>query len=266
MSILRKFERRLECAKFRLINELMYNDEQIDTHQLLEYHIGYESSVRKWPANPVDVIAEHLLGKDGVYERRVSDDGDVCERRVSDERRGKHSDRDEHKHERNHTDRDERKHERKHSARGQRKSHSPPLLIADVGCGQSKLSHRLQNVHSFDKFPVSPTIKQCDLEAIPAESGTYDCVVYSLSLMKRNIGRAVMEGNRVTRTGGLCVVAEAVSRIRCLEEFYARMMVMGFRKERVVFRSGYFVVVEFCKVGEGKETDLYLKECVYKKR
>ncbi|WFD07409.1 25S rRNA (adenine(645)-N(1))-methyltransferase [Malassezia vespertilionis] len=61
----------LKGAHFRAINERLYTTDSRDAHAFMqqephmfdEYHEGFRQQVRKWPINPVDRIAELLLGK-----------------------------------------------------------------------------------------------------------------------------------------------------------------------------------------------------------
>ena len=68
----------LKGARFRSINEKLYTSSSSDALALMqdepqvfaEYHDGFRQQVRKWPQNPVDVIASLLKGK-GKKSRNV---------------------------------------------------------------------------------------------------------------------------------------------------------------------------------------------------
>lgn len=61
----------LKGARFRSINERLYTSNSSDALELMrsepqvfdEYHDGFRQQVRKWPRNPVDVIASLFRGK-----------------------------------------------------------------------------------------------------------------------------------------------------------------------------------------------------------
>ncbi|ELQ76864.1 putative RNA methylase involved in rRNA processing [Trachipleistophora hominis] len=206
MSSIRKYEKRLEGAKFRIINELMYKNEKIEPEQLLEYHIGYRSQTQKWPVNPIDTIIEHLKTKE--YSK-----------------------------------------------------------IADVGCGEALLAQKIAHVDSYDYYPINESIIKSDINEIKCEDAEYECAVYCLSLMKNNVGAAMKECNRIVKVGGCVVIAEVLSRISSLNEFYTQMLAMGFKKNSVLASNDFFIIVEFIKVKDcDKVVDMFLKECVYKKR
>ncbi|ELA48085.1 hypothetical protein VCUG_00508 [Vavraia culicis subsp. floridensis] len=206
MSCIRKYEKRLEGAKFRIINELMYKNQEIAPEQLLEYHIGYRSQTHKWPVNPINAIIEHLKTKE--YGK-----------------------------------------------------------IADVGCGEALLAQSIPNVCSYDYYPINESIIKCDINEIKCGDEEYDCVVYCLSLMKNNVGAAMKECNRMVKKNGNVIIAEVLSRITNLNEFYTQMLTMGFKKSGVLAKNDFFIVIEFVKIKEcDRAADIFLKECVYKKR
>lgn len=73
----------LQGARFRSINEHLYTHSSQDALAMIqkepqlfdEYHSGFRQQVRKWPKNPVDRIAELLLGakgKKGSYDVRAA--------------------------------------------------------------------------------------------------------------------------------------------------------------------------------------------------
>ena len=61
----------LKGARFRSINERLYTNESREARSLMlsephlfdEYHDGFRQQVRKWPTNPVDRLADLLLGE-----------------------------------------------------------------------------------------------------------------------------------------------------------------------------------------------------------
>ncbi|KAM4742367.1 uncharacterized protein rrp8 isoform 1-T1 [Anableps anableps] len=67
-SLRSRMEQRLEAARFRYINELLYSTSsgearrmfQQDPHAFWVYHKGYTAQVQRWPANPVDAIISYI--------------------------------------------------------------------------------------------------------------------------------------------------------------------------------------------------------------
>ena len=64
-SLLDKYKKKLEGAKFRLLNESLYTGEKSETglsqSEFEIYHQGFSTQVSKWPTNPVDVIIADYL-------------------------------------------------------------------------------------------------------------------------------------------------------------------------------------------------------------
>lgn len=66
-----KMEKRLEAARFRYINELLYTSTsgeakrmfQQDPEAIAVYHKGYTAQVQHWPKNPVDSIISYISKK-----------------------------------------------------------------------------------------------------------------------------------------------------------------------------------------------------------
>lgn len=66
-----KMEKRLEAARFRYINELLYTSTsgeakrmfQQDPEAIAVYHKGYTTQVQQWPTNPVDSIISYISKK-----------------------------------------------------------------------------------------------------------------------------------------------------------------------------------------------------------
>ncbi|KAK2881258.1 hypothetical protein Q8A67_018526 [Cirrhinus molitorella] len=66
-----KMEKRLEAARFRYINELLYTSTsgeakrmfQQDPDAIAIYHKGYTTQVQHWPKNPVDSIISYICKK-----------------------------------------------------------------------------------------------------------------------------------------------------------------------------------------------------------
>ena len=64
-SLLDKYRKKLEGAKFRLLNESLYTGQKSATglsqSEFDVYHQGFSSQVEKWPTNPVDEIIKRFI-------------------------------------------------------------------------------------------------------------------------------------------------------------------------------------------------------------
>lgn len=64
-----RMEKRLQSARFRYINELLYISTSGEAKSIFKqdpdairiYHRGYSEQVKQWPANPVDSIISYIL-------------------------------------------------------------------------------------------------------------------------------------------------------------------------------------------------------------
>ncbi|XP_037123819.1 ribosomal RNA-processing protein 8 isoform X3 [Syngnathus acus] len=64
----RRMEQRLEAARFRHINQLLYCSSSGEAKRMFQqdppafgiYHRGFAEQVRRWPANPVDAIIDYI--------------------------------------------------------------------------------------------------------------------------------------------------------------------------------------------------------------
>ncbi|XP_063877073.1 protein IWS1 homolog isoform X1 [Scylla paramamosain] len=70
-SLKQKMEERLMAARFRMVNEELYTKNSSEAQQLFKrdpaafdaYHQGYQTQVRQWPVNPLDLIVKWLSKK-----------------------------------------------------------------------------------------------------------------------------------------------------------------------------------------------------------
>ncbi|XP_061575637.1 ribosomal RNA-processing protein 8 [Cololabis saira] len=70
-SLRSRMEQRLESARFRYINEVLYTTTSGEARRMFQqdpqafriYHKGYTAQVQRWPANPVDVIISYIQKK-----------------------------------------------------------------------------------------------------------------------------------------------------------------------------------------------------------
>lgn len=60
MSLEDKLEKRLKAAKFRLINQKLYNNKQLTRSSISFYHNNYQKHTSKWPSNPINKIIQSL--------------------------------------------------------------------------------------------------------------------------------------------------------------------------------------------------------------
>ncbi|XP_069568451.1 uncharacterized protein rrp8 isoform X1 [Brachyistius frenatus] len=66
-----RMEQRLEAARFRYINEVLYSTSSGEAKRMFKqdpqafwvYHKGYTAQVQRWPANPVDAIISYIQQK-----------------------------------------------------------------------------------------------------------------------------------------------------------------------------------------------------------
>lgn len=70
-SLRSRMEQRLESARFRYINEVLYSTSSGEAKRMFKqdpqafwiYHKGYTAQVQRWPANPVDTIISYIQKK-----------------------------------------------------------------------------------------------------------------------------------------------------------------------------------------------------------
>lgn len=70
-SLRSRMEQRLESARFRYINEVLYSTTSAEAKCMFKhdpdafwiYHRGYTAQVQRWPANPVDAVISYIRQK-----------------------------------------------------------------------------------------------------------------------------------------------------------------------------------------------------------
>ncbi|OAF71164.1 Ribosomal RNA-processing protein 8 [Intoshia linei] len=153
------------------------------------------------------------------------------------------------------------------------------MVIADMGCGDAKLSLKFSNiakVHSFDLIPINNRVTACDISKTPLKNDSVDVVVFCLSLMSKKPENFLFESNRILKIGGKIFIAEVESRLPKLKSnkpninrFINNIQNYGF-KENKIYRNtfdGYFVYLAFTKISKStKMVPLELTNCIYKKR
>jgi ribosomal RNA-processing protein 8 len=190
---------KLASARFRHLNQTLYTSPSTDALDLFtknpemysEYHAGFRQQVEIWPENPVD-------GYIGLIKAR-----------------GK----------------------AKLNKKGEIKGHKGPAAvpeseikllprtqgsctIADLGCGDARLSQSLQptlqkfqmKILSFDLQSESPLVKKADISALPLADGSVNVAIFCLALMGTNWTDFIDEAWRILHWKGELWVAEIKSR------------------------------------------------------
>ncbi|WFD35199.1 25S rRNA (adenine(645)-N(1))-methyltransferase [Malassezia cuniculi] len=182
----------LKGARFRSINEKLYTSSSSDALALMrdepqtfaEYHDGFRQQVRKWPHNPVDVIARLLQGK-GKKGRNVraarpgalvvdlgAGEAGLARQLVP---TGVHV-------------------------------LSYDLVDTDDGWVRGVDAARLYSL------PLPGKHEPLGISAGEPSAAVADVAVFCLSLMGTNWLEMIIEARRVLRTGGELIVAEVTSR------------------------------------------------------
>lgn len=160
-------------------------------------------------------------------------------------------------------------------------------VLADMGCGDKPMiaeAFPSCTVYSFDLVSKDERITPCNLSKIPLKNESVDVVIFSLSLMGKDLNRILHEGTRILREGGHLYIAEVASRFEpdegeqtdTLESLSSKLRKHFHVKKRGVEKlppNNFFVVLHFVKSGtdhaETKKKDLpeiHLKACQYKPR
>nr|CAH8846413.1 unnamed protein product [Trichobilharzia regenti] len=151
------------------------------------------------------------------------------------------------------------------------------LKIADLGCGDARLSHMLPNEHkvySFDLVSVNERVTACDMAHTPLKTNEVDFAVFCLSLMGTNCSEFLYEANRILKSEGVLVIVDVASRFDGkFNDFLKKLKRYGFSKQfSETTNDTYFVRALLRKVSsctsEPVESlpKLILKPCLYKKR
>lgn len=105
------------------------------------------------------------------------------------------------------------------------------LSIGDMGCGEALLYEELKGDHkvfSFDHVGINENVIQCDVSNTPLNDDFLDVVVFSLSLMGKNIKDYLIEANRILKLDGRIHIIEPKSKFKDLENFKAQLGRIGF--------------------------------------
>ncbi|OHT03577.1 hypothetical protein TRFO_29006 [Tritrichomonas foetus] len=149
-----------------------------------------------------------------------------------------------------------------------KQTHQPPKIIADMGCGDAKISASVPNkVHSFDFKARNSRVTECDMSHTPLNDNSVDVVVFVLSLMGINLNDFINEAFRILKKNGTLLIIEVTSRIENIPEFVSAIEERGFSKIGQKELTNYFTWFEFTTSSPGTIShELTLKPCIYKKR
>ena len=83
---------------------------------------------------------------------------------------------------------------------------SPRLKVGDFGCGEAKIMEFLgeNRVFSCDHVAINDKVTACDMKSVPFSDGSFDVIVFSLSLMSKNWVDYILEARRCLWKGVLC--------------------------------------------------------------
>ncbi|KAK8860452.1 hypothetical protein M9Y10_012117 [Tritrichomonas musculus] len=147
-------------------------------------------------------------------------------------------------------------------------NHKPPEVIADMGCGDAKISFSVPNkVYSFDFKARNKNVTECDMSHTPLENNSVDVVVFVLSLMGTNLNDFINEAFRIIKKTGRLLIIEVTSRIENVNNFIQAIEERGFAKVAQKELTNYFTWIEFSpSTPTNPEHELVLKPCIYKRR
>lgn len=197
---------KLISARFRHLNETLYTRPSAEAFDLFqespemftEYHEGFRRQVEVWPENPVDSYIEDIKARAKVRHpprNRIANNQPVTPSMLPLPRPGA----------------------------GPRDPPNPraTCTIADLGCGDAKLSAALQplkqklrlDLRSFDlQTGGSPLVTRADIANLPLADNSVDVAIFCLALMGTNWTDFVEEAYRVLRWRGELWIAEIKSR------------------------------------------------------
>jgi ribosomal RNA-processing protein 8 len=190
---------KLASARFRHLNQTLYTSPSTDALDLFnknpemytEYHAGFRQQVEVWPENPVDGYISLIKARG---KAKLNKKGEI---------KG-------HKGTENVAESEVKLLPRTQGA----------CTIADLGCGDARLSQSLQTflpkfqmkILSFDLQSESPLVKKADISALPLADGSVNVAVFCLALMGTNWTEFIDEAWRILHWKGELWVAEIKSR------------------------------------------------------
>ncbi|KAL2127661.1 hypothetical protein VTI74DRAFT_10358 [Chaetomium olivicolor] len=186
---------KLISARFRHLNETLYTRPSAEAFQLFqdspemftEYHEGFRRQVDVWPENPVDCYISDIKARAKIrFPPRNRNIAPIPSQLPL-----------------------------------PRAHDSKTCVIADLGCGDAKLSTTLQplksklrlDIRSFDlQTGGSPLVTRADIANLPLADSSVDVAIFCLALMGTNWLSFIEEAYRVLRWKGELWVAEIKSR------------------------------------------------------
>ncbi|KAJ2826925.1 25S rRNA (adenine645-N1)-methyltransferase [Coemansia sp. 'formosensis'] len=148
------------------------------------------------------------------------------------------------------------------------------LVVADLGCGEARLSATVgqqHTVHSFDLVAYNELITPCNIADVPLPNDSVDVAIFCLALMGTDFLKFIREANRILRIGGELKIAEVISRVSDVDAFVQALEGQGFKLlARTNANNKMFIMLNFTKVKRcpAKLSDKpgLLKPCIYKRR
>ena len=269
-----KFQKKLDGARFRWINEQLYTMQGKDALALFEedpnlfnvYHYGYREQVKHWPRNPVDVMISFTRDHMVPAENRVVVDFGCGDGKLARSVQNRVYSIDLVKTE----------------------FEIPSDVIKEIG--KAKKNKKESILKDYFVNPKNFELAHaCDMSRTPLDKSCAHLAVFSLSLMGTNFMGFIKEANRVLKNQiGIMKIAEVNSRIDDLESLIRGIEANGFALIDKDESNNVFIDLTFkkCKdVGDisskqnkkkGKgnpreslptsSSKALLKPCLYKKR
>ncbi|KAJ2048798.1 25S rRNA (adenine645-N1)-methyltransferase [Coemansia sp. S2] len=150
---------------------------------------------------------------------------------------------------------------------------SGKLVVADLGCGEARLSATVgqqHTVHSFDLVAYNELITPCNIADVPLPNDSVDVAIFCLALMGTDFLKFIREANRILRVGGELKIAEVISRVSDVDAFVQALEGQGFKLARTTANNKMFIMLDFTKVkrcpAKLSGNPGLLKPCIYKRR
>ncbi|KAJ1891551.1 25S rRNA (adenine645-N1)-methyltransferase, partial [Coemansia sp. S17] len=150
---------------------------------------------------------------------------------------------------------------------------SGKLVVADLGCGEARLSATVgqqHTVHSFDLVAYNELITPCNIADVPLPNDSVDVAIFCLALMGTDFLKFIREANRILRVGGELKIAEVISRVSDVDAFVQALEGQGFKLARTTTNNKMFIMLDFTKVkrcpAKLSGNPGLLKPCIYKRR
>ncbi|XP_058040728.1 ribosomal RNA-processing protein 8 isoform X2 [Ahaetulla prasina] len=237
LSLRQRLESRLDAARFRYINQLLYTRSSREAAQLFQedpealavYHRGFALQAARWPERPTSLPSCGRLWLRGLHPgSQLAQPGTL-------------------------------------------------LRPGGPGPAGDRLRHGTGRPagpapHAPSGLLAPPDSCSCRPQ-VPLEDASVDVVVFCLALMGTNLREILQEAYRVLRLGGTLLVAEVASRFADLRTFLGALARLGFRLISKDVSSNYFYTFELRKSYRAEVTKaaeeprgLALRPCLYKRR